>query len=382
MSVTEIELLKQQKKEIEDNIVAVNSGVKVGDPMELLNELNAVSNKISDLEYQSKLQEESAKIEAQHEERVAESSKQIAYIFDNLDFGVPTKELFINFNEEKAEASYNYVRSMLEAAITEREKISLLKIKELEEKNASLESENGKSVEKLEEFKQENKELKVELSTAKFEIEDLRAKHKAAATLLDETNKLLEQTKSWNDDLQKQIAIGASAAATVIEVKDAREQYMEQRRLEEEAKTVIYDVRWKDATHKEFLANLAATDEEITIKYFEIQGDPDKLLQLKLPQSELKSGKYRVVTAELAPSFRSEYLAKQNAEQVDTTSTGVLEVAEQFVEPTVPSFREDDSTISGLDQINTGVEMAGKTVEERLQALELAVFGKAEVEAA
>ncbi|MNT22817.1 hypothetical protein D3C72_1582140 [compost metagenome] len=39
---------------------------------------------------------------------------------------------------------------------------------------------------------------------------------------------------------------------------------------------------------------------------------------------------------------------------------------------------QDDQPVNGVDEGNVPVEVAGKSVEERLAALEVAVFGKAE----
>ncbi|MFD1776664.1 hypothetical protein [Paenibacillus rhizophilus] len=370
MDITEIQSnieKLQYELNVENQRGALKNGTKVANLEQEIHELT------QQIEAQ-KLQEKTAEIEAQHEVRVAESTKEIAYIFDNLDFGVPTKELFLNFTEEKAQASYEYVRSMLEAAVVEREKVSLLKIKDLEEKNASLESENAKIQEKYDASAQENGRLSLELSAAKLQITDVESKRDAAATALEDANKQLEQAKSWNDDLQKQIAVGASAAANVIEVKDAKERFFEERRKEEESKPVIYNVRWKDDGHKSYLAELATTDETIEITWFELSGDPENPSDMK--------GKYRVVTAEQAPTFRTEYLAKQaaaEAEHVGADSNGPVAMEEHPV--TVPAFQGDDSTAGGLDKADAGTPVADKTVEERLQALELAVFGT-KVEAA
>ncbi|AHV96142.1 hypothetical protein [Paenibacillus sabinae] len=375
MAVAEIDVLKQQQAEIqeqkrlvENRLVLVDQGQGAWDRESLKAEIqalddenNAIGNKISEIEYTQKQQEKTAEIEAQHEVRVAESTKEIAYIFDNLDFGVPTKELFLNFTEEKAQASYEYVRSMLEAAVVEREKVSLLKIKELEEKNASLESENAKIQEKYDVSTQENGRLSLELSAAKLQITDAESKRDAAAAALEEVNKQLEQAKSWNDDLQKQIAVGASAAAKVVDVVDARQKYMEERRKEEETKPVIYDIQALDMKKSRFSAKLAETDETVEFGY-------------------LERGKYRVVTPEQAGTFRAEYLAKQQAaaeaEHVGADSNGSVAMEEQPV--TVPAFQGDDSTTGGVDQTDAGTPVADKTVEERLQALELAVFGTKE----
>ncbi|MNN90467.1 hypothetical protein D3C81_2084200 [compost metagenome] len=86
-----------------------------------------------------------------------------------------------------------------------------------------------------------------------------------------------------------------------------------------------------------------------------------------------------MVTSEEAISFRTAAAANEE-DNADVVPVGA-EISEE-VTYTAPAFREEDSTTGGLDQTDASSEVAGKSVEERLQALELAVFGKAEVEAA
>ncbi|OKP81627.1 hypothetical protein A3842_11145 [Paenibacillus sp. P3E] len=296
---------------------------------------------------------------------------EVSKFMDTLDFeGVNPQDLFLNFSADGAESSYNYVNAVIQNAVSKMKQADLSKTNALIAENEALQA-------KCDKLQQEKEELSHDLSVQNLEVSDLNARLANATRMLDEEKAEVERLTSQVDDLRKEIAVGAAAAAKVVEVdvRSAREIWEEERQKEENAKEVIYNIRWKDDLRRDtYLAELAKTDETIEIPYYAMNGD------LKNPTA--MKGKYRVVTSEQAPSFRAEYLAKQNAEQVDTDSTGVLEVAEQLVTPTVPSFREEDSAISGLDQVNTGVEMAGKTVEERLQALELAVFGKAEVEAA
>ncbi|KWX71607.1 hypothetical protein AMQ84_27175 [Paenibacillus riograndensis] len=126
----------------------------------------------------------------------------------------------------------------------------------------------------------------------------------------------------------------------------------------------IYDVQDHPTDNRKYIAKLAETDEPVEGLWI------------------YKNGKHREVTAEEAPTFRAEYLAKQEEQERDHADhTHDIPENSEVAEYTVPTFQTYSAT-GGLDQINASVEMAGKTVEERLQALELAVFGKAEVEAA
>lgn len=357
MSVTEIELLKQQKKEIEDNIVAVNNGEKVGNPMELLNELNAVSNKISDLEYQAKLQEETAQIEAQHVALVEETKAKTAYLLDTLEIG----GLSISQLSASVEA-YEILRDGLQMFIDEKDAKMLEQLKIVKEESAKsiaeLRSANAELVASIEEREELVVSLRSALANEKDAVEDLESKRAAQQVIIDEQQAEIDRLNSRVTDLQTEAAIGAREAVKVITSDDLKAKADAYKQAIQDSLIPIYDLHWdEDAKPAQsvYIAKLAKNDETVRFPW-------------------TQKSKYREVTAEQAETFRAEA-----TQQVDTISDGVLEVEEQPV--TVPAFQED-STTGGLDQSDIGSEVAGKTVEERLQALELAVFGKAEVEAA
>lgn len=313
---------------------AVKDGAKV---TQLENDIKAIDITI---EEQSKAEELQAV--------TAEAAK----FMDSLDFeGIDPKDLFINYNEEKAEASYNYVNSVIQNAIVEMKKVNLLRIKELENTNAALQDKYNQSEEA-------NEALKHIVDTAKLDINDAISKRDAAAKALEEANEEITRLNSHLEDLRKEIAIGAANAAKVVEVdvRSARDKWEEERRKEEESKAVIYNLRWEDDIRRtHYLAELAETDETIRFKY-------------------LEKGKYRVVTSEDAESFRTAYLQEQERNHEDMAQHSSVED-----EPvTVPAFRTEEEptnegTIIGLAESTSS--MAGSTVEERLEALELAVFG-------
>lgn len=313
---------------------AVKDGAKV---TQLENDIKAIDITI---EEQSKAEELQAV--------TAEAAK----FMDSLDFeGIDPKDLFINYNEEKAEASYNYVNSVIQNAIVEMKKVNLLRIKELETTNAALQDKYNQSEEA-------NEALKHIVDTAKLDINDAISKRDAAAKALEEANEEITRLNSHLEDLRKEIAIGAANAAKVVEVdvRSARDKWEEERRKEEESKAVIYNLRWEDDIRRtHYLAELAETDETIRFKY-------------------LEKGKYRVVTSEDAESFRTAYLQEQERNHEDMAQHSSVED-----EPvTVPAFRTEEEltnegAITGLAESTSS--MAGSTVEERLEALELAVFG-------
>ncbi|WP_339245881.1 hypothetical protein NST58_01705 [Paenibacillus sp. FSL R10-2796] len=312
---------------------AVKDGAKV---TQLENDIKAIDITI---EEQSKAEELQAV--------TAEAAK----FMDSLDFeGIDPKDLFINYNEEKAEASYNYVNSVIQNAIVEMKKVNLLRIKELETTNAALQDKYNQSEEA-------NEALKHIVDTAKLDINDAISKRDAAAKALEEANEEITRLNSHLEDLRKEIAIGAANAAKVVEVdvRSARDKWEEERRKEEEAKAVIHNLRWEDDIRRtHYLAELAETDETIRFKY-------------------LEKGKYRVVTSEDAESFRTAYLQEQERNHEDMAQHSSVED-----EPvTVPAFRDEDtnSATSGVDQADASGEVARPSVEKRLEALELAVFG-------
>ena len=303
-------------------------------------EINRVSNRIAELELEEQGKAEELQVVT------AEAAK----FMDSLDFGGDDpKDLFINYTEEKATVSYEYVNAVIQNAVVEMKKVDLLKIKELEAANAALQDKYNQSEEA-------NEALKHIVDTAKLDINDAISKRDAAAKALDEANAEIARLNGHLEDLRKEIAIGAANAAKVVEVDvmSAREKLIEERKKEEEAKPVIYNLRWEDdikRTH--YLAELAKNDETIRFKY-------------------LEKGRYRVVTSEEAPSFRAAYLEEQKCNHEDMAQHSSVE--DELV--TVPAFREDsDSTTGGLDQTYASSEVARPSIEKRLEALELAVFG-------
>lgn len=324
-------------------------------------EFNRISNRTAELE----LEERS---KAAEQETV---TNEVAKFMDSLDFeGVEPKDLFVNYTEEKASASYEYVNAVIQSAVSKMKQAEVSNIKTLEATISALQEKNDK-------LQQEKEELSHDLSVQNLEISDLNTRLANASRLLDEEKAETARLNSQVDDLRKEIAIGAAAAVKVeeVDVRSAHEKWLEQRQKEEDSKPVIYNIRWKDDIRRDtYLAELAATDETIEIPYYAMNGDLKDKTSMK--------GRYRVVTSEEAPSFRTVTVEVQEPEHSDEDHSYDIPDNGEVAHYTAPAFRAEESTTGGLDQDHAGVEMAGEEVTpeafrqalERISALEMAVF--------
>lgn len=322
------------------------------------------SGKVATLE--SEIAELNKKIEELNKAAIQASvTTEVSKFMSTLDFeGVDPKDLFLNYTEEKAGASYDYVNAVIQNAVSKMKQAELANTNTLEATIAALQ-------EKYNQSEAANEQLNLDLSNKTLEIADLNSRLTNATRLLDEEKSEVERLNSQVDDLRKEIAIGAAAATKVVEVdvRSAREIWEEERRKEEDAKPAIYNIHWKDDLRRDvYVAILAATDETIEFPHYEMNGNIKEPTTMK--------GKYRVVTSEEAPSFRTVTVEVQDPEYSDADNT---HDTTDEVAYTAPAFRdtEEDGATGGLDQADAGSEVAGTTVEERLTALELAVFGTA-----
>jgi DNA repair exonuclease SbcCD ATPase subunit len=194
--------------------------------------------------------------------------------------------------------------------------------------------------------------LRKELFEAKELAEDNANKRDAACRELLEASQTIDTLK----DKLAAAEVTVPKARTNVEGsdQDAAEAY-------KQSLPAIYDVQPLDNRGSRFSAKFAATDEAFEDYYI------------------YKDGKYREVAAEEASTFRTEYLAAQQPTPVEEDHSHDIPDSTDEVAYTAPAFRytEEDGATGGLDQADAGSEVAGKSVEERLTALELAVFGTA-----
>lgn len=347
----EIQRLEEELAQVRTALHAENQRGALKDSSKVA-ELEA---KMEDLSQQIEVEKRLAKNEQDYEQRVEESQTEIYSILDNLRVGDKSiRELFLNITAEEAEAAYQVVSAIWKKETTAIVEKELLERQEIEKQLIIEKKENADLQAKNDKLYAEFTELRKQYSQVQFELEDTNAKLGSAALQLQEANTENKRLVSELDDLRKEIAVGAVNAPKVIDVTDAYEKYLEEKRKAEAARPAIYNKRWKDEYKKRhYIAYLAETGEEIEIPYLEI-------------------GKYREVTPEEAEVFRAEYEARQAQESVPVDTGAGVELTEQFQS-------EEDSAVSGLAEGDTSLEVAGQeaTLEDRVKALELAVFGVA-----
>jgi len=307
------------------------------------------SNKVAELE--AKMLDLSQRLEVElrlaenkqeHEQRVEESQQEIAYIMDTLRAGdLSMRELTVN------EEAYQILRQVVQITIMDLDEKRLNEVAKLKNQNSVLTAEKDSLQQQYNKLYGNFVEVKSELNTAKAELEDTELKRNAAAEQLEDAKKEIARLSSDNDDLRAEIAVGAKE----VKVTNSNGNLADLVQQFNASKPAIYDIKPLDNRQSRFQAKMAETDELIEFGY-------------------LEKGKYREVTAAEAEVFRADYEAKQAKANTQVDDGEGLELI-----PTV--FQPEESTEHSLDAGNTSMEVAGKgfTLEDRVAALEMAVFG-------
>ncbi|WP_025686008.1 hypothetical protein [Paenibacillus maysiensis] len=303
------------------------------------NKVAVLTQHITDLEQDI---EQDARL-AEYSQREEEAHAEIAYILDGLEVdGMKMRQLCSN------EGAYQVLRIAVQEMMSDRDTKYLEELKRTQEDAGSLKKERDDLQKQYDDLYEKTDGLKKELQAAQEEITDLGQKRDAAAQEIARLN-------SHIDDLRAEAAIGASAATKVIS-SNTSAALAEAVRAYKDALPAIYDVEQVDNKGSLFKAKLAETAEEITFGW-------------------LDKGKYREVTAEEADQFRRAAEEQKRANE-DLAQSGGVEEADVVELPTQFQTQEDaDRLVKG----DAGQQVAGKTIEERVAALEAMVFGKGEV---
>ncbi|KAF6578305.1 hypothetical protein G9G54_13595 [Paenibacillus sp. EKM212P] len=303
------------------------------------NKVAVLTQHITDLEQDI---EQDARL-AEYSQREEEAHAEIAYILDGLEVdGMKMRQLCSN------EGAYQVLRIAVQEMMSDRDTKYLEELKRTQEEAAAIKKERDDLQKQYDDLYEKTDGLKKELQAAQEEIVDLGQKRDAAAQEIARLN-------SHIDDLRAEAAVGASAATKVIN-SNTSGALAEAVKAYKESLPAIYDVVQVDNKGSKFKAKLAETAEEITFGW-------------------LDKGKYREVTAEQADQFRRAAEEQKRAHE-DLAQPGGVEEADVVELPTQFQTQED---ADGLAQGDAGQQVAGKTVEERLTALEAMVFGKGEV---
>ena len=308
------------------------------------------SSKVADLESQL-----NSLIEQINPVVAVENVAEGAYFLDNVEAdGINIKNLFINYSEENATMAYGVVRAIVQSEILKLQAQERYKVDMLETELEAIKQNERANQEDYDSLYELLVEKRTEANTLQMNLEDMTHKRKAAADELEEAKAEIERLNSQVHDLRTEIAVGAKNATQVIsvDVAESIENYKKSIVEAEKNKPVIYDVTPLDTRKSKFRAKFAENDEEFEDHYMYLKG------------------KYREVTADEAPSFR-----REEPQHMDADNIGDI-VEEGELRP--PFQSSEDSTVSGLDETNHSVEGTGRSLEERVKALELRVFGQIE----
>ncbi|MNW48660.1 hypothetical protein D3C74_260360 [compost metagenome] len=302
------------------------------------NKVAVLTQQIADLEQEM---EQEARL-AEYSQREEAEQAEIAYTLDELQVdGVSMRQLCSN------EGAYQVLRIAVQQMMTDKATGYLAELKTAQEDATAARKERDDLQGRYDGLYEQADALKKELQAAKEEATDLRSKRDAAAQEIARLN-------SHIDDLRAEAAIGASATTKVIN-SNTSGALAEAVKAYKESLPAIYDVEQVDNKGSLFKAKLAETEEEITFGW-------------------LDKGKYREVTAQEAEQFRRAAEEQKRANE-DLAQSGGVEEADVEL-PTQFQTQED---ADGLAQGDAGQQVAGKTIEERVSALEAMVFGKGEV---
>lgn len=343
MEVTEITRLERELEQAKAELHAENQRGALKDS----NKVAELETKLADLTQQLDVEMRLNQNKQEHEQRVEESHDQIAYVLDTLRAGdLSMRDLTTN------EAGYQILREMVQLTMMEREEKYLDEIKKLREDNAVLAASKEALQEQYNTLYENFAEIKSELNAAKADLEDAEMKRDSAATQLQEAKNEIARLNGHIDDLRAEIAVGAQGAVKVTNLNSNLAELVQQFNA---SKPAIYDVVALDTKQSRFSAKLATTGETIEFGY-------------------LEKGKYREVTPDEAELFRTEYEAQKAMEQIPVDSGEGMEL-------TPPVFQSEDDAetpVGGMDEGDTSLEVAREdaTLEERVAALERAVFGE------
>ncbi len=293
-----------------------------------------------------------AELQAQHEVRVKESVEHVVDTLDNLEIeGIPVRSLFID------EARYQLLSIWLKDLLADQAENFSKQIQTEQLENKQLRAELDEQQNIINGLKDEITEREHENNQLKLERDQAIQYRDNAYAQLEEARQEVARLNDQVDDLRKEIAVGAKNAFKVTNLTGTKE-------LAEKIKASLIPV-----------TDIVQIN-SATIRVTHLDGTTSD-------ESWLTKGKYRVVGGEEADRFRAEQEANKLSEESAPSDIALVEPVEPptFQIPNdiegVPGVQQEadsgDHGTSGTNDDTSGAE----SFEERLAALEVAVFGKA-----
>ncbi|ASS66226.1 hypothetical protein [Paenibacillus sp. RUD330] len=320
------------------------------------------AGKVAELEAQ--IAETQARIDAENNKQVevavATAQESIYNLFDRLDFDgnvVRLRDIMVN------EQAYQMLSVTLQQAfgdLAERGEKNALALKE------SYANEIADKDRRIQSLLEEISVIGTENGKLDLELQDMTSKRDAAVRALEDKDAQIDQlqdqlseAKADVERLEKDVQAlrdAATAKAPVIKTtEDIKQETLD-------SLIPVTNIRWKEnSKNTTYQAEDAKTGDTIEFSW-------------------LAKGKYREVTAEEAAQFRSEaeHAPESNGagQEAPVPASPPLDLnpPELQFPPAVP----DEDTTGGLAEGDAGGTVAEKTLEERVAALEKAVWGKVE----
>lgn len=317
-----------------------------------LAEIGRLKTQETDLVKQIAVEEAQVELQTQHEERVKESVEHLVDTLDNLEIeGIPARSLFID------EARYQLLSIWLKDLLADQAENFSKQIQAEQLENKQLRAE-------LEEQQGIISALKNEITSRDHEISQLKLERDQAIQYRDNAYVQLEESREEVARLNDQVDELRKEAADARNPFKVRESVMaDMKSLAEKIKESLIPVR--DVVH--INSN--------TIRVTHLDGSMTE-------ENWLNKGKYRVVDDEEAARFQAEQEKKRLEESVESDLA--------LVEPVEPPTFQIPDDVEGMDgtqseassgdhgdQREDDETVGAESYEERIAALEVAVFGKA-----
>lgn len=302
-------------------------------------------------------QEETAKEqEHEHEKRVNESLTTADQLLEQIEL-----KKYVGEGTEYQLLSIKIKRAFM----GQIEELS----KRLKEANIGFNDQIRAAADREEQLQRQNELLQEEIKLVQqkeyqltIELQDMTNRRDAAVAEAEEHKKENEQLKSWNQDLRTQIAVGVTGSMQVVDSEEVKRQEAElEAKLKKER--TIYNMEWTHPIkHTHRRAKLAINGEEIEFPYYE-------------------ESKYVVIPENEVQQFRSQYPSEQPVAEVQEPVEAAVQDSvkegdfQGRVEPPALPAVYDPAVVPGLQGERTAEPVVQKSVEERLEALEIAVFG-------
>jgi len=335
--------MREQLQEVRERLAQLDPNNR-----DHLAEIGRLKTQEAELLKQIAVEEAEAELQAQHEERVKESVEHVVDTLDNLEIeGIPVRSLFID------EARYQLLSIWLKDLLAEQAEGFSKQIQAEQMENKQLRVELDEQLNIIGGLKDEITSRDHEIAQLKLERDQAIQYRDNAYAQLEEARQEVERLNDQVDDLRKEIAVGARNAFKVTNLTGTKE-------LADKIKASLTPVL--DIVH--INSN--------TIRVTHMDGSITD-------ENWLNKGKYRVVDDEEAARFRAE----QEAKAVEESTAGDPALVEPptfqipndagGVSRVQPEADSGDYSTSREDVDAVGIE----SHEERIRALEIAVFGKA-----